>query len=147
MDRVKFCPECDEVLPWDTTNCKACGAPVPEDPKAFEKARARKERELERLRREAAARPAIAERPPRQPVLRTTTGYVSPTGKAVRIAFWSFFGGLFALLFAFVGEPSTRLRSLAYLAGWVLLAVCNLAVLWVIIHSAVVSAIRVTREE
>jgi hypothetical protein len=147
MDRVKFCPDCDEVLPWDATTCKECGAPVPEDPQAFEKARAAKEKELEKLRAAAARAPSRPERPPSAPILRTSAGYVSPTGKAIRVAVWGFVLGVIALMVSTVVKLPLPLGPLLHLAGLLLLAIANLAVFWVIIHSAVVSAIRVTRQE
>ena len=143
MDRIKFCPECDEVLAWDAKKCRECGAPVPEDPKAFEKARARKEAELEKIRR--TARPKPKPRPTRSgPPPVGTEGRRTPTANAITLAVVCFACGVLALFLGLFSDPP---RPVFALVGYVLLGVCNLAVFWVIIHSAVVSAIRVTRDE
>lgn len=134
MLRAKSCVVCDAVLLYTAKTCTSCGATQP-DPEELRRLRGAKEHAFEKARRGGGDPVGEdgSERPP-----------LSPTRRAILIAVPCFLG---ALLLQYLVTQVSEGHIYLVLAAWLLYLAALIATLWAIIHSAVVCAIRWTRED
>lgn len=135
MPRAKSCVICDATLPFTAKTCASCGATQPPDPEELRRLREAKERAFEKARREGAP-PGAGGGGAGEPM--------SPTLRAIWIAGPCF---LLGLLLQYIAVRIDRGHTYLLIGAWVLHTAALVAALWAIIHSAVVCAIRRTREE
>lgn len=134
MMRAKTCVGCDTVLLFTAKTCTSCGATQP-DPEELRRLREAKERAFEKARRDGGG-PGGADAGPPKPL--------TPTLRAIWIAAACFLGALLLQALALWVLPG---NIYLLVAAWVLHTSAVIAALWAIIHSAVVCAIRRTRED